>query len=492
MPKYFNTKNLFQYIILFELVSLLGYVFPDIRQILFFVIIFLFLILSIKDLKLGIFVILIELIIGSKGYLYYFEHDGLVISLRIAFWLIIMSIWLANSINFRIKTKACPLQLIFKQKYFQYLIVLFIFLAWGIINGLLNNNSFSNIFFDFNNWLYFTLILPIFSGIKTKDDFKILWQIFIIASSWLALKTYILLFFFSHNIPGTIEMLYGWVRNSGVGEITLIQGGFYRIFFQSHIYNLIAFIILLVLITNKSIKQNSTLYLLLTSNLSIILLSFSRSFWVGLIVAVFFYLIYVVWKISWKEMLKMAGIIILTGILSLAVITAIVKFPYPDPLGGFSTSDLLSKRAKELKNEAAVSSRWNLLPELWNEIKTAPIQGRGLGATVTYTSNDPRIVETTADQKYTTYAFEWGWLDIWLKIGLLGALAYIFYLFIIIKDNFSALTKENDLLSISIIISIISLSAVHFFTPYLNHPLGIGLIIVVTYISMNAKILKNN
>lgn len=502
----FNKKsNIFLLIFLAELISLLGFVYPDIRQISFWVLCFLFLIISLKDLRFGVLILLVELFIGSKGYLFYFESDGIIISVRIAFWLIILSVWTAKSFNNLIKTKSCPIKPVFKMKNFNYLFVLFVFIAWGVANGILRGNDLSNVFFDFNNWLYFALILPFASVVKTKDDLKLIWNVFLVSVIWLSFKTYILLFFFSHNIPGTIEMLYSWVRTTGVGEITLIQGGFYRIFFQSHIYNLIAFFIFLISTSSVIARRNEMMtsqsrvqpskhgiitpsahddrnfftiyYFLFIISFSVILLSFSRSFWVGLIVGFICFVIYVIWQYNWRLLMKMFGLIILSGVLSLVLITAVVKFPYPNPLGGFSTTDLISNRAKQVSGEAAVSSRWNLLPELWIEIKQAPILGKGLGATVTYKSNDPRIVESTADSQFTTYAFEWGWMDVWLKFGIFGCLVYITLLFKLLV--FGIKYFKSRLIIISLLISLISLSAVHFFTPYLNHPLGIGFVMLL-------------
>ncbi|MBU1778569.1 hypothetical protein KJ992_02835, partial [Patescibacteria group bacterium] len=76
-----------------------GYLLPDFRQIAFFVIVALTLILSLKNLKYGVLIMFAELFIGSKGYLFYFEHSGLIISIRIALWLVIMSVWLGGKIR---------------------------------------------------------------------------------------------------------------------------------------------------------------------------------------------------------------------------------------------------------------------------------------------------------------------------------------------------------------------------------------------------------
>ena len=169
---------------------------------------------------------------------------------------------------------------------------------------------------------------------------------------------------------------------------------------------------------------------------------------------------------------------ILTIILSLALSLIIIKFPYPAPAGIFDASSLLSERATQLSDEAGASSRWQLLPELWGKIKTAPILGRGFGATVTYKSQDPRILSTNYSGEYTTYAFEWGWLDVWLKIGLLGLLAYISLLSKLIYDAI----KTNSYLCFSLAAGLIIIFFVNIFSPYFNHPLGIGFLIVIASI----------
>ncbi len=470
-----NILNIFGVLFLIELISIFGYLIPNVRQVSFIVLAVLFLITSLINLRFGLLIIISELIIGSKGYLFYFETNGIIISIRIAFWLIIMSVWLAKffiSLSEQKKWKKYSLPFIF------YLF--FLILGWGIINGFINKNSLNNIFFDFNNWLYFALIFPFWNIFKNKQND--IWQVIIASLSWLIFKTYILLFIFSHNIPGTINMLYRWVRTTGIGEITLIQGGFYRIFFQSHIYILLAFFVILFFtaeaIKNKiNTKELIIKHLsLLTILLSIILLCFSRSFWAGLIVGLFFSGIYLFWKYGWRTPGKTFGLIFASAILSIALIAIIVKFPYPNPLGGFSTTNLIKERAGQIYGEAAVSSRWNLLPKLWFEIKNSPIIGKGFGATVTYTSNDPRILEQDSTGAYTTYAFEWGWLDIWLKIGFIGIIIYMLFILKIIKFGLPALKNEQNL-SIGLLLGIIVLITVHFFTPYLNHPLGIGFLI---------------
>lgn len=537
--KIFKTALLF--IFLAELLSLFGYLLPTYNTVCFLVIVTLVLILSLHKFEYGLGTLLAELFIGSKGYLFYFEYGGLVISIRMALWLIIMSVWLTNFIIGLIKRKEAkpPVGNLASYSFLPYFLILFIFIAWGLVSGFLNHNSFNNIFFDFNGWLYFTLIFPIYSIIKNNKYFdtakyhseqtsqkqqfntakhqseakpmyspiNTILQIFTAAIIWLSVKTFFLLFAFSHNMTGIIYELYRWVRTSGVGEITQIQGGFYRIFFQSHIFVLIGFFVFLMFINRNGDKKGAKpprraegakfpigslapdrFFLLLTLFLSVILISFSRSNWVGLAIGLLLYGFIILWLYNWKKLLKISGVLIISLILSVAFIVAVVKFPFPAPVGGFATTQLLSKRASQLAGEAGVSSRWALLPAVWTKIKKAPIAGLGFGATATYSTSDPRIRQTNLTGQYTTYAFEWGWLDIWLKLGLLGLLAYLVLLVKICITGIASLRllgqngNEKYKIISGLAIGLAMVAVVSIFSPYLNHPLGIGYLLLVSAI----------
>jgi len=484
----FNRKFylILAFIFLAELFSLFSFLMPQFGQIAFLVTVILTLILSLIKLEYGIWIILVELFIGSKGYLFALDINGAVISIRIALWLIIMSVWLAKVITNWLKTKQLKIEFL-QSRYIYYFIILFIFIVWGLLNGFLNHNSLNNIFFDVNGWLYFSLILPIYSVIKNERSINAILQIFIASIVWLSIKTLFLLYIFSHNFIGMVEELYLWVRQTGVGEITLIQGGFYRVFFQSHIFVLIGFFLFLFLLLKNIIDRKEKkviIYSLIFTVLflTITIVNFSRSNWVGLAVGLAVGLFIIIRKLGWKKMMTMIMLLVLAGILSLATIVAIVKFPFPDPVGGFSTAELLSERAGRFQGEAAFSSRWELFPKLKEKMFTAPILGHGFGTTATYLSSDPRILEQSPTGEFTTYAFEWGWLDIWIKLGLLGLLIYIALIFKIvivglIKYSFSS---EYGIINLSLTIGIIVIIAVSFFSPYLNHPLGIGYLILVS------------
>ena len=473
-------------ILLANLFSLSGFLVPEFGKISFIFISILILILTLIKLEYGILILFTELFIGSKGYLFSLDLGGIDISIRIAIWLIVMSVWLSQIIIRTLKTKKIQTEFT-KSKLFYIFIILSVFILWGLLNGYLNNNTFYNIFFDFNGWLYFALVFPLYDTIKTKEQvFKIL-QIFSASIVWLCVETFFLLFIFSHNMIGMIFEIYRWIRDTGIGEITQVQGGFYRVFLQSHIFILIFyFIFILFFIYNK--KNRLFLYIFLVLLMSVNLLSYSRSNWIGLLLGLILFFIITKIQSNWKKVMKSISVVLSIIFFSFILITIVVKFPYPDPMGGFNTSDLFSQRMRAFSSEAGVSSRWSLLPQLLDEIKKNPVIGSGFGSTVTYVTSDPRVLETSVTGEYTTYAFEWGWLDIWLKLGIFGLVSYLFLIYKIVFRNIKKLIESNEIniINLGLVFGLIIITIVSFFSPYMNHPLGIG------YLLISALILKIN
>ncbi len=476
-----------------ELLSFLGYFFPLFNQSMFIILSIFFLIISLWRLEYGLLILLAELFIGSFGYLFYFEYHGFTLSIRLALWLIVMSVWLEKTMVDWFKRKRLEVE--FGQSiFFHFYIILFIFILWGVINGLLNNNYLSYVIQDAQRWLYFALILPIFAVIKNIATIKNILRILLAAITWLSLETIFLLYVFSHNLNGFAQTLYRWVRLSEVGEVTQIQGGFFRIFFQSHIHVLIGFFIIILLLTfyllNKPGKKRLIndknfliLFGLICLCLTAILISFSRSFWFGLFGGMI--ILWLIWliglKLSWQKFFFINSLLFLATVISFLLIITAVKLPYPRPTGGFNTTDLFGARATLISGEAGASSRWALLPKLWSGIIRSPILGHGFGSTITYYTNDPRILQSNPSGEYTTYAFEWGWLDIWLKLGLIGLIVYlILWSKIIITAIKIKLSGIEKMIILGLATGAFVLILVNVFSPYVNHPLGIGYLMIIS------------
>jgi len=510
--KYFKTSLLFIFFAL--ILSFVAYFLPFFNKVAFFVILGLTLILSLEKLEYGLYILLAELFIGSKGYLFYFDFGGTSVSLRIALFLVVMSVWLYRKIQiskskFKIDSKS-QIQnsktiihnsgFLIPRTYW----ILFAFVGWGLLWGLIRGNLFQNVFFDFNAWIYFGAIFLFADTIKSHEQIENILQIFTAAAVTIIIKTFFLLYIFSHGLELAMYPLYRWLRQFLIGEITLMDSGFYRIFFQSQIYVLIGFFMFVAhLIWQQSSiiarsgeiatpspiqrarndKKSISYWLLVIGSLSSILISFSRSFWIGLAFGLLVLLIFLlIFKFQIKEILKvgLCGLGIL--IISVVLILITVKFPYPAP-SKILWGSMLEERLTDL-SEAAVRSRWDLLAPLGGAIVNHPIIGSGFGTTVTYKSSDPRALQFNPTGEFTTYAFEWGYLDIWLKIGLAGLLTYLILIGGIWKRGWQLIKITNYKLQITnslifgILLGLAALLATNFFSPYLNHPLGIGYILL--------------
>lgn len=441
-------------------------------------------VLSSYRSEYGFLALLSELFIGSMGHLFVVNLSFGQLPLRIVIWSAFMAVFAVKFLNQIIREgkKSAYLKNLrnFREK--KFFIILAVFIIISLLNGLARGHAFNNIFSDFNSWIFFLLIIPSIAIYGDGEENKItrLKNFFLAGALWLSLKTLIFLYIFTHDSAIAPE-IYTWLRKTLNGEITPTQSGWPRIFIQSQIYSGIAFFASFWVsqadFKVKRILKRDNLWPLLIAGtfLSAIVISLSRSFWIGLAAAIFFSLI-LIWRLySFKRMIA-AGIWLLSSlILSFAIIYAVAAFPYIYKTGNFGLSFL--NRVSD-SNESAVASRWSLLPVLIGEIRKEPFLGQGYGATVTYKSSDPRVLQTNRGGIYTTYAFEWGYLDLWLKLGLLGLAAYLLLLYRLIKGGITQGRNTRQTLFFGLAAGLIFLAVTNIFTPYLNHPLGIGIVIL--------------
>ena len=469
-----------------ELISFLVFKTAIFLMTSFLIVSLLVLIISIYRIKWGLFLILLELIVGSKGYLLFWPiSDSNLLSIRIVIWSIFMLVF-AIKLVWQIKSLKKDSPYLLNIKNFP-LLKPYLYLAGtlvlGLVSALIYQNNILNIFLDFNNWLYFLLIFPL---IAIKPSRKDLSNILMIGAIWLSLKTIILLAIFSHN---TFTLpVYEWLRKTLVGEMTMLEGGWNRIFIQSQSFVAIAYLFLLAKSHSLSLslkKINAYNYLLVIIGglfFSTIVLSLSRSFWLGLVFSTLALLVVIALKFGYKNLIRPFTFVFLSVVIGLAFI--LIALP------GETQSQLDNQLANRVtgQDEAAIGSRWSLLRPLLSEIIKNPVTGQGFGATVTYISQDPRVLEEDSSGVYTTYAFEWGYLDIWLKIGAIGLIAYLYLLWLIIRKSYILGRDTNDNFYFAIFASILFLVVVHFFTPYLNHPLGIGFIVASSCLIYKNKV----
>ncbi|NQT49352.1 O-antigen ligase family protein [Candidatus Kuenenbacteria bacterium] len=485
--KTFRTTLLF--ILLAELLSFFIYWFKiitDLNSVFFIITVLLIFIISLLDLKYGIYAALVELFIGSKGYLLALTIGNFSISIRIGIFCVVMLAWLILTLR-----KGLSKNIVQTIREHKELFWLALICIWGLVFALIRQNTASDIFLDFNAWIYFLYFLPFITVLTKNKHLSEILQIFTAAITAIAIKSCFFLFVFSHKL-GVMHDFYKWGRDTGWGEFTLIKGGFYRIFSQGQIFVLIGFFIVIGYLffkrkfdyrtpTNQYLAI--TLFLLLTTTI----LSLSRSFWLSLILSFILLLILALWKykLGWKAIALMFMRLGFLTLLSYALIVAIMNFPISRGQGVSNSGSMITQRL--MLTGDAISSRWSQLPELSKAIIAHPIVGSGWGATVTYQSQDPRILTLENPQGwYTTYAFEWGYIDIVLKIGLIGLAIYLILIWSIFRKYWELWKKNTDRYSralfVGLNLGLFSLLIVHGFSPYLNHPLGIGYILILLVI----------
>jgi len=512
--KYYPLKLTFLFLLFVELASFYASFFPKFNVIVFFVISIAIFLISLTRLEYGVYALLAELFVGSKGYLFYFNAGGINISLRMALFAAIFAAWLIKLIRDE-SFRGSSAVILKKNDFIFFYILLFVVIGWGIINGILNGNRVTNIFLDANAWLFFGLIFIFLTVIISWKQIQNIFQILSAALLVLGLKSLVLLGFFSHNINSITPFLYKWSRIHMLAEITKMARNFYRVFSQAQIYSLIGFFLfvaLLSIIINKKQKdgfrffskkwEKLFIYLCVILSSVTILISFSRSFWLGGIGALFilFWGLKVVLKHSWSKIFKLGGMLAIIITLEIGAVYILINYPKPRE-EAISFTTLLENRVVKSGTEKASMSRFNLLSPLMKKIFKNPILGSGFGTTVSYKSLDPRNIGESPDDLYTTYAFEWGYLDIWLKIGLVGLTVYLFLIWKIWKQGWGivkfsisnsqfSMNKRRSLV-FGMLVGLMALLVTHIASPYLNHPLGIGYTMLCSAIFSVIEINKN-
>ena len=132
---------------------------------------------------------------------------------------------------------------------------------------------------------------------------------------------------FTHAVPLNVPLIYKWIRDTGVGELTPAQGGFYRVFFQSHIYLIIGWIyVMIALLKEKAHMRRWLLWGFSSFVVSALIMSLSRSFALGLVSAAggMLFVSLVFWRFTMRETLHSAALMIASvfgGVLIVLAIT---------------------------------------------------------------------------------------------------------------------------------------------------------------------------
>jgi len=530
--KYFDTlnfKNTFSICFIAGIVllfsSFVGFLVPAFREVMFFVVLLSVLILSIYKLEYGLFAALGELVLGSKGYLLYFEADGTNVSLRIGIFLVVMGVFFSHLLIKKFKTifyspsepriitpdksgvairgeperrvEGSESNSLVPSPYkLFWFIPLFVLNILGFFHGLFRGFGFKDVFLDANGYFYLLYIFPFLAVFRDKEKSKRLTDVLLSSGFVLAIFSLFLFYIFSREWLN-LDLIYKWQRVNLLSEITFTSG-VYRIFAQSQIFLLVIFFLSLNYFfstpsnlplprggggkVGEGYFSGEKFHLAIIASffsLAAIFVSLSRSFFLGFLAGLFVFL-FIVYLKNKKESLRIFFVVVLICFASVAFLWTINKNE-PRML---ANRFLFASQGNNSSDPASLTRQEELKP-LFLEIIKKPFLGWGFGKTVEFLTHDPRALNMLPQCVgkesclYKTYAFEWGYLDLWLKLGLFGLVSLFGILYSLFKRGWSMIQAGN-FSPAWILSSLVAVCITNIFTPYLNHPLGLGILILIT------------
>lgn len=401
-----------------------------------------------------------EMLLGGAGH--FFEFFGL--SLRVVLLVTLVLCFLITSF----RTRTFPfLSLTNIQKITGGIFLGF--LAVAAILGLLSGHEERRIVQDLLPYSFLLLVLPLTFCFKTKQDFLAVKPLLVAFLVSTAIWSLFLLFTFSFDIFEIHEPFYNWFRDIAAGKITDTGTGFFRIIAPEHL--LIVPIFLVILSWNRMLTFRSLFFVLTISSIIILSINLSRAYFLGLVVG----LIVLKWNHSWLLWTKKT---ILTLTLIGCIFTSLHLIVSTGKSFGWELFGVRLLSFVETTIEESTANRMLLLPPIIEKIRQQPILGQGLGAVITYTHPVTHMLVTTPH-------FDWGYLEMWVELGLVGSLFYLLLISSLLLTMYKQVPQnmEEKKLLIGFFAAIISLLIVNITTPALFHVFGIFLLVSIYLIS---------
>lgn len=467
------TKSLFKIRFLvyayfiFQFLSILGRTWPELQEIIFLLIIIATIFFSWRKIEYGFLFLLFEFLAGHEGHCFSFRG----ISLRLSLLLVIMFIWFFKKFyppKFFFKKLKNLIPLDKSPLSFALLAFLFV-IIFSLCRGWFINSKFLALK-DFLNYSYFFLIFPLSEIIGKRFFQKRSKQIIQAGIIGISLLTIIILFLFATGLVNVHDQFYWWWRQTVFGKATLADNNFFRIVSSAHLLILPFFLILLSLVAHRFTRKKGIIFLAVLASLTL-LINFSRAYFLGL----FFGLIFLAQGLKFKKWMAFFLIVVIFLVAEFGVLNFLIN-QNPNMI-------YLRERMKSITSpddELSASTRLNILPRLLKKIKEKPIFGYGLGSTISY-------LNPLSQKQDITFHIDWGYLEIWLELGLLGLVLYLFILFIIFYQGRQLFKKARGNIGLQRLIigmgaGLLSLVVATITGPYLFHALGIFYLISVIVI----------
>lgn len=208
-----------------------------------------------------------------------------------------------------------------------------------------------------------------------------------------------------------------------------------------------------------------------------LLINFSRAYFLGILIG----LIFLLKGINWQRWLIFSCLVVFILVAEFGLLFGLVS-------GGAALQglDFFKSRIGTILSpdkETSSLTRMTILPVLIKKIWQQPIFGQGLGSTVSY--NDL----LTGEEK-STFHLDWGYLEIWVELGLFGLISYVLILFYIFYQGWEKIKELKrhvfkKRLIIGLLAGLAGLIIATLTGPFLFHPLGIFYLVLTTVIIIN-------
>ncbi len=259
---------------------------------------------------------------------------------------------------------------------------------------------------------------------------------------------------FSTGIFSLQDQYYHWYRDVAAGKITALPFYFFRLVLNEHLAIVpILLWLMYELFQNKNTRRNFILGALIVLVLAI---NLTRIYYLALFVGT----LLLFKKEYWLNWLKYSAVFVLI------LFVGFTAVHYVASRGESLGWEIFGLRLQSIASpsiEDSSLSRMLLLPEIKNKIMNAPILGKGLGDTVT-------VYSPVFQQKITTPHFDWGYLEIWAEMGLIGLLLWLTLI--------SEVLKKAEYQTLPFVM-IAALMVINITSPALFHVFGVLLFVVI-------------
>lgn len=360
--------------------------------------------------------IFIEFVLGGLGH---------ILGLPIRKGLFAVGILFSVYMIFREKIKI-------EKKFLIPIIVVCIYIAYGSIIGLINGNSFGDIFSDVNSFLGILYILLLIAYVKGRSENinKIL-NIFVNSAVIVAIITIILFAVSRFYLPNNLEIIVTYNNLNTKLQYGLISGlvlsnNYARVYLYNGIFMQLAAAIMFIKLFNK--ERNISGIVKLALLLIGIYVSNTRGFWLGTLGVVVLSFAYYLWRVRRDKLTIKNVLIAIIPLILVAIILPKTIVPVsPDqnlPESSGSIKDRIESIG-DFENDESNKVRAIQLRFLVDKIKEKPVLGWGFGSHI---YEYPQYMEENGLQSVNSSSFELYYVELVFKTGVIGVLIFFGYL----------------------------------------------------------------